>query len=386
MLELKDGDPRAGWGESRTATSAFKRLSARLSDLGITRLADITGLDRIGIPVVQSVRPSGLANTVTQGKGPDLLVASISAIMEAAEQVFSERLGAFEVVHASAEKLGVERGRFATHMLGGVPADWPSITTAWVPTSDLLSGQAAWLPFELAHCAYTEPAIGTDGLFLASTMGLACAFDEQAAVLHALLECIERDAIARAQVTHGFFHRFRLDERRIESDALRDLIAQVHDAGCLAAFWQAPAAGKVTVIWCQIMETGRFPPVLPYPADGFAADPDPVAATMNALREAAQSRLAAISGARDDVVQIAHGKRRDWVESHRRFLAHGPRPLTLDPQILLASRDRGATLDALLDTLAQDGISSVLALRIDTEPCSDISAVRVLVPQLQPLN
>ncbi len=50
--------------------------------LGITRVADITGLDRVGIPVVQVTRPCSLSNTVAQGKGTSLGRAAISAMLE----------------------------------------------------------------------------------------------------------------------------------------------------------------------------------------------------------------------------------------------------------------------------------------------------------------
>ncbi|MEH2460156.1 hypothetical protein [Nostoc sp.] len=36
---------------------------------GITRIADITGLDCIDIPVAQAIRPNGKAFSASQGKG-----------------------------------------------------------------------------------------------------------------------------------------------------------------------------------------------------------------------------------------------------------------------------------------------------------------------------
>ena len=111
---------------------AFAWLSERLTDLGITRLADITGLDRIGIPVVQAVRPLGLANTVTQGKGPDLPSAGVSAIMEAAEQACSEHLTSFDLVHASARRLGLDPSCYAMHLHEDTRTDWFEVETAWL--------------------------------------------------------------------------------------------------------------------------------------------------------------------------------------------------------------------------------------------------------------
>ena len=65
-------------------------LSARL---GITRLGNITGLDRIGIPVAIAVRPNSRSVSVAQGKGLELPQAMASALMEACEGFHAEEVG-----------------------------------------------------------------------------------------------------------------------------------------------------------------------------------------------------------------------------------------------------------------------------------------------------
>jgi len=56
-----------------------------MSRMGITRLGNITGLDRIGIPVAVAVRPNSRSVSVSQGKGLELAQAMASALMEACE-------------------------------------------------------------------------------------------------------------------------------------------------------------------------------------------------------------------------------------------------------------------------------------------------------------
>ena len=65
-------------GTHRTVTPAetLARLKPLLPRMGITRLANVTGLDTIGIPVVMSVRPNSRSRSVSQGKGLDLDAAS----------------------------------------------------------------------------------------------------------------------------------------------------------------------------------------------------------------------------------------------------------------------------------------------------------------------
>jgi YcaO-like protein with predicted kinase domain len=370
------------------SSDTLRRLMPWLDVLGITRLGDITGLDRIGIPVVQAVRPLGLADCVTQGKGRDLAGAAVCAIMEAAEQFFAERIACFQTMSASAEALGVSLEPLARHLRPDAPPDWAAVETAWVEATDLLAGRPGWLPFELVHTAYIEPAIPTDGLFSASTTGLACAFSERQATIHALQECVERDAIAKAHRTHGFFQRHRIDPVTTEDADLLELVDIVRDAGLFAALWKAPAAGHIEVVWCQVMEDGSRPLIMPYAADGFAADLNQASAARRALLEAVQSRLAAISGARDDITRASFPAHTDWeaIQAHRRLLANGPMPLAFDAHDGKVETSDCERLDQLLGRLASEGLSAVLRARIATEPCPEIAAVRVFVPDLQSLT
>ena len=51
-----------------------------MAPMGITRLADVTGLDNIGIPVFQAIRPNARSLSVSQGKGVSLEAAQASAL------------------------------------------------------------------------------------------------------------------------------------------------------------------------------------------------------------------------------------------------------------------------------------------------------------------
>src|SRR4029079_741138 len=61
------------------------RFTRHARALGITRIADITGLDYLGLPVFLPIRPNARALSVSQGKGLDAASARASAFMEAAE-------------------------------------------------------------------------------------------------------------------------------------------------------------------------------------------------------------------------------------------------------------------------------------------------------------
>ena len=68
------------------------RLRPLLRETGITRIANVTGLDRTGIPVVMVCRPASRSVTVSQGKGLTVAGAKVSGVMEALEAWHAERI------------------------------------------------------------------------------------------------------------------------------------------------------------------------------------------------------------------------------------------------------------------------------------------------------
>ena len=68
------------------------RVEGRLPAAGITRVADITNLDRIGIPVFSSIRPTAQRGAVSvyNGKGATPIEARVSAMMEGIERYSAE--------------------------------------------------------------------------------------------------------------------------------------------------------------------------------------------------------------------------------------------------------------------------------------------------------
>lgn len=70
--------------------------------MGITRVADVTGLDRIGIPVVMVCRPNARSLAVSQGKGIDIEAATVSGLMESVELYHAEHIEGGPEIAASA--------------------------------------------------------------------------------------------------------------------------------------------------------------------------------------------------------------------------------------------------------------------------------------------
>src|SRR5580693_1007357 len=85
--------PRRGGAHRRCSPlETLARVTPHLTSMGITRIANVTGLDNIGIPVVMVCRPNSRGLSVSQGKGLDLDEARVSGVMEAAELFHAENI------------------------------------------------------------------------------------------------------------------------------------------------------------------------------------------------------------------------------------------------------------------------------------------------------
>src|SRR5690242_6409680 len=76
----------------RAPAESFEAYRPFMERAGITRIANITGLDYVGIPVYVSFRPNSRSLATSQGKGLDHDSAKVSALMEALEVGHAEHI------------------------------------------------------------------------------------------------------------------------------------------------------------------------------------------------------------------------------------------------------------------------------------------------------
>src|SRR4029079_4235681 len=92
---------------SARAEAVVDRVRAQKERFGITRVANLTGLDRSGIPVVMVCRPNARSSAVFHGKGVEIAAAKASGLMEAIETWHAEhvrlpmRFGSFSELRES---------------------------------------------------------------------------------------------------------------------------------------------------------------------------------------------------------------------------------------------------------------------------------------------
>ena len=200
--------------------------------MGITRIADVTGLDRIGVPVVMVIRPNSRGLSVAAGKGLDYPMAKASGVMEALESYHAELITkplfllSYREVSRSAcvvdptELPAVQGSRFAE-----------DFRIPWIEGVDILTGESILVPVELVHADYTSPYFPGSGCFLSNTNGLASGNVRGEAVLHGLCELVERDAMALNEVS-GHKHAQTVDFTNVQDEAIQFLLDRIERAGC----------------------------------------------------------------------------------------------------------------------------------------------------------
>jgi YcaO-like protein with predicted kinase domain len=292
---------RHGTHRQMAPSETLRRLRPLLPSLGITRLADVTGLDRAGLPVWMACRPNARSLSVAQGKGLTREAACVSAIMEAAESFHAESIelprtrGSWSGLAARAELLDCS---------GWLSADGPGLdpeqAVDWIPGLDLLQSRNVLVPLDLVEIDAVRPT-ALEGV-VRDTNGLAAGNHPLEALCAGLCEVIERDALAL------FFNATAREQRarRIDLDSVTDpacrmLITQLHEVGLGAAAYDVSSDIGVPTFLVRLMDHDEIDAQSFGPTLGAGCHPMPGIALSRAMTEAVQGRLTYIAGSRDDI-------------------------------------------------------------------------------------
>lgn len=271
--------------------------------MGISRVGNITGLDRIGIPVAVAVRPNSRSVSVAQGKGLSLGQAKASALMEACESFCAEEVG--PIRRAAYRDLAASATVADPTALPAAGRTFdPAAPIGWVEGYDLLHRTECWIPAELVHSDYRQEP---DGFFAAGSNGLASGNHLVEATVAGACEVIERDAVALWHAAGlAAQARSRLDLATIDDPACRALLTRYDAAGIAVRVWDATSDIGVPVLLCRIgdAEPGAAERLRRW--HGAGCHPDRTIALSRALTEAAQARLTYIAGIRDDLAPLEY--------------------------------------------------------------------------------
>ena len=298
----------SGGGSQRTCSveDTLARVGPLCGAFGITRVANVTGLDRVGIPVALAVRPNAKSVSVSQGKGATYAHAKASAMMEAIEIWHAENIDK-PVYYGRRRALQKSWRVVDTNQLPQNPdAEFDDRTPAlWIEGRELFSGEPTLVPYEMIHADYTRPIQPAHGYFHASTNGLASGNSALEAIFHAAAEVIERDALSLWHFTdEARRSQRRIDPRTVADDECRSLLERIGDAGLVCGLWDITSDIGLPTVLCILHDADANSPHIGLGSGCHAISS---VALRRAITEAAQTRLNYISGARDDLELEEYG-------------------------------------------------------------------------------
>lgn len=411
----------------RSADETLRSVQPVLDTVGITRLADITGLDRLGIPTYSAIVPrSRDVLSIYNGKGHRSIDAKVGAIMEAIER------------HAATQmKLAIRHGSYreiaATSQRGLHPSEvgielYPEYSDAqsiaWVKGYDILNGEETWIPAEAAGYLligrYGPPCFNWS-----RTSGLASGNVLEECVAHALLELIERDAWTLAELRCRWIpEAIRAHSHNASPVAPASLPAETEtepgsplssrsDDTAYPYLDLSDANPVITGLLDRYRAIGLEPLVIDITSDlgvptvlataaetirpgfdrahfGLGTHLDPNVAITRALTELAQSRVTDIQGVREDLrpsadtepMQAAHTKRAEMIEKESWYHKPSPQSRQINEMPAVRNDDLLRDIAELLTRLRRAGLDRVIVTDL-THPEAQVPVVRVIVPGLE---
>lgn len=394
----------------RTDYAALERaLIARLPELGITRVADTTGLDRLGIPTASAVKP-GTADViwVYSGKGTSAAQARAVAIMECLERtcaLWPAVGGARMAPSASlAAASGIEVWSPSRFTEASRPLD-PSTSIPWVAGVQLPSSRPVLLPAELVYSGYRPPGVtGASPFPTRTSNGLAAGLDLDCAIVHALLEIAERDIVSHYEVTASHAGVSFLAGVAASLGIEADWLATSYRDDLSKALTVDPATlpDRAAHLYGAFTRAGLRPIVKALPNDfglaafgvacleqitatevlgcaGYAVRTNPERALLGALLELAQTRATDLQGAREDRHDLEKQRMTGWPDNH--WLATQGPVLPYSVAVASFSDAIQPTVASLLGAFAGAGLADVAVVEFPAP--RGIRAVRVLVPGVE---
>ena len=288
---------KLGWSPKRyffdthralTPVETLRRVEAVVDKVGITGIEDITGRDKLNIPVYLAHRPGTEAGAapVHTGKGLTGDQARVSVLMEAIERYSAEikeedrAKFKFESYNEGNSENKVEPSSLILSALSKVT---PDSKIEWCEGYDLMAEEEVLLPANAVYHPYTTTRGGR--LFRSDSNGIASGNNLEEAIFHGMMEVIERDALSYAEIKKDAGKRIAIEE---DDGLIYELKERFNSRGIETHFWYIPTDVGFPTVVLALDSPEKDANLLVY---GAGTHSDPRIAAIRAITEAAQSRL-----------------------------------------------------------------------------------------------
>ncbi|WP_321422464.1 YcaO-related McrA-glycine thioamidation protein [uncultured Methanobacterium sp.] len=371
-----------GTHRCRDPTETIKKVEEKLSVAGVTRIAEITHLDRIGIPVYSAIRPGAAEGAVSiyAGKGATKPQAKASAMMEAFERYSAEQQESDDekIVCGSFKEMdgGIDPSSLILPTSLNVDEkeiDWVKAVNAKTDTECMVPANAVYHPYQSTINGYS--------LFKSSTNGLASGNVLEEAVFHGITEVVERDA-------WSIFEALRQPKREVncegtDNSLINDVLSKFNKAGVDVKLVDLTADVEITTMAAVSDDTVLKDPALLTLGVGTHLDPE--IAALRALTEVAQSRATQIHGTREDTTRAVFMRKAGYQRMKRinkHWFGEFQDSVNISDIKSKAKSSFKDDIETSLKLLDKCGFDKVLYTDL-TRPEIEIPVVRVVIPGME---
>lgn len=404
-----------GTSRVQPVEETLEKVSSFVEKIGITRIADITNMDRLKIPNFSAVLPGTEDYIwVYSGKGPTKSHAKASAIMESIERYSSlpsnyknaTIRGSYKELSKSFNILKFDEviEPVSFHLNDEMIMDY---CTGY----DLLNEDEILVPAPLTIFKYNSKPPSVNPYAFHHTNGLASGNVLEEAICHALCELVERDAVSIAEFVSSAFqyHILRtientfnrngwklkgieskkfiddnsifpdLDLDDIEFEPVKKIIKRFKNCNISINIKNITSDIGIPTFIASSAEWVNHD--YGYLVEGHGTHPDARIALLRAVTELSQSRAANIQGSRDDLRKMKHDLNdSDEVRSWQ-FMKSQDK-IKFSEIVSTYNDDILDDIKLILKNLKGVGINKVVIVNL-TNPQINIPVVRAIVPGLE---
>jgi ribosomal protein S12 methylthiotransferase accessory factor len=360
----------------KTITNYEKKLKIA----GITRLSEITGLDRVGIPVYSAIRPTAQKGGVSvySGKGVKKYQAKASAMMEGFERYSAEYQTSDDKRIITGALDEIENFIDPNSLILPKNERFDFDNLEWIKTLDIVSENEYYVP---ANSVFHPYISSKDKLFKSNTNGLASGNVLEEAVLHGIFEIIERDAWSIFEVTKK--NRKEISLSSIENPLINSLINKFKKENINIKLLDLTADIKIpTIAVSADDELLKDPALLTL---GVGTHLDPKIAILRALTEAAQSRVTQIHGTREDTTRADFMRKAGYERMkkiNKHYFEETDDKINVEDLENKSSNSLKTCIQIAIDELKKVSLDKVLFTNLTRKELR-VSVVRVIIPEAE---
>lgn len=354
----------------------------KLKRAGVTRIAEITHLDRLGIPVYSAIRPGAAEGAVSiyAGKGATKSQAKASAMMEAFERYSAEinEEDTFQFESGTYSEMENAVNPKALILPTSLYED-DKTQLDWAKTMELTEEKEYLIPANAIYHPYMP--LNGSALFKSNTNGLASGNRIEEAVYHGITEVVERDAWSIFEAKKE--PKSEVDCETIENPMIKDMLSKFTQAEVDVRLLELTADVEITTIAAVSDDTVLKDPALL--SLGVGTHLNPEVAVIRALTEVAQSRATQIHGTREDTNRAVFMRKAGYDRMKRinKHWFNDSHKLMDISQI----KDRSKTnfkedIETCMDLLRKNGFKKIYYVDL-TRNEVEIPVARVIIPGME---